>query len=201
MKKNLTEIVFILDKSGSMHGFEGDTVGGFNAMIEKQRAEEGEAFVTTVLFNTHSEIIHDRVPLAEVAPLAPSDFRVGGCTALYDTVGKTVRHIESIHKYARKEDVPENTVFVICTDGLENASREFGKGTVRKMIEEKKAKKGWEFVFLAANIDAEGEAEDIGIGRENAGAYLQTSDGIEACYAMMCESVSRVRRRKNENHQ
>ena len=195
MKENLSELVFILDKSGSMHGFEADTVGGFNSMIEKQRGEAGAAFVTTYLFNTECCMLHDRAPIEAVEPMAVKDFRVGGCTALYDTVGNAIKHIESIHKYARKSDIPEHTIFVISTDGYENASRHYSHTSVKKMIEEKKDL-GWEFIFLGANINVEAVAGDIGISRECAMSFDQSHDGIDAAYCVMSEAISERRRNK-----
>ena len=193
MEKNLSELVFIFDRSGSMHGFEADTVGGFNSMIEKQRSEEGTAFVTTYLFNTESRMLHDRAPLESVEAMAVKDFCVGGCTALYDAVGGAIKHIESIHKYARKTDVPEHTIFVIATDGYENASRHYSHSSVKKMIEEKKDL-GWEFIFLGANIDVAAVADDIGISRECAMSFDQSHDGIDAAYCIMSEAISERRR-------
>ena len=154
MKKNLTEIVFILDKSGSMHGLEKDTIGGFNSMLEKQKKAEGEALLSTVLFADTSEVIHDRVDLRKIRPLTSEDYSVGGCTALLDALGGAIHHIGNIHKYARDEDVPEHTLFVITTDGMENASRTYYLKQVKQMIERQKEKYHWEFLFLGANIDA-----------------------------------------------
>ena len=154
MKKNLTELVFILDRSGSMQGLEGDTIGGFNAMIEKQKKEPGEAFVSTVLFDDQTEVLHDRVELGNVRPITDKEYYVRGCTALLDAVGGAIHHIGNIHKYARSEDVPEHTLFVITTDGMENASRRYSVQRVKEMIQRQKEKYGWEFLFLGANIDA-----------------------------------------------
>ena len=154
MKKGLTELVFILDRSGSMSGLESDTIGGFNSMIAKQKKAEGEAVVSTVLFNEASRVLHDRVPLDRVAPLTDEEYEPAGCTALLDAVGDAVRHIGLVHKYARSEDVPEHTVFVITTDGMENASRRYGLDEVRRLITRQSEKYGWEFLFLGANIDA-----------------------------------------------
>lgn len=154
MKKNLTELVFILDRSGSMQGLEGDTIGGFNAMIEKQKKEPGKALVSTVLFDDLTEVLHDRVKLDEVRPITEKEYDVGGCTALLDAVGGAIHHIGNIHKYARSEDVPEHTLFVITTDGMENASRRYLAQKVKEMIGRQKEKYGWEFLFLGANIDA-----------------------------------------------
>ncbi|MBR6776502.1 MAG: VWA domain-containing protein, partial [Clostridia bacterium] len=152
-KNNLTELVFILDRSGSMAGLESDTIGGFNAMIQKQKNEEGDAYVSTVLFDTVTEVLHDRVPLADVPQMTDSDYVVRGCTALIDAIGGAIHHIGNIHKYARPEDVPAHTMFIITTDGMENASKRFSSDEVKKMIETRK-KQGWEFLFIGANIDA-----------------------------------------------
>ena len=147
MKNNITELVFILDRSGSMAGLESDTIGGFNAMIEKQKKEEGECYVSTVLFDNESEVLHDRVKLSDIKPMTDKDYTVRGCTALIDAIGGAVRHIKNIHKYARPEDVPVNTMFVITTDGMENASRRYSSDDVKKMIETQKKEKGWEFLL------------------------------------------------------
>lgn len=190
-----TELVFIIDRSGSMSGFETDTAGGFNSMIEKQRAEgEGTVYVTTVLFDNRKEIVHDRVSIADVKPMTSRDCLAGGCTALYDAIGDTVRHIESIHKYARREDVPAHTVFVITTDGMENASRNFTRGQVREMIKNRTEKYGWEFIFVSANIDAEESAAEIGIRAERTANYVQDSEGFVECYAAMSDFVTMKRR-------
>lgn len=146
MRKNMTEIVFILDRSGSMSGLEKDTIGGFNSMIEKQKKENGEALISTVLFDNVSEVIHDRVPVQKVDPMTDRDYSVRGCTALLDAIGGAIHHIGNVHKYARNEDVPEHTLFVITTDGMENASRRYDSETVKKMIERQKEKYGWEFL-------------------------------------------------------
>ena len=153
-KNNITELVFILDRSGSMGGLESDTIGGFNSMIEKQKRESGTAYVTTILFDHEIERLHDRLPLEEVRPMTGEDYTVRGCTALLDALGDTILHIADIHKYARKEDVPDNTVFVITTDGMENASRRYGSREIKKLIEKQKKRCGWEFLFIGANIDA-----------------------------------------------
>ena len=190
MKKNLTELVFILDKSGSMHGLERDTVGGFNSTLDKQKELEGEVLVSTVLFNNYSKVIHDRVPLDMIPKMTEKDYYVGGSTALMDALGDAIKHISLIHKYARGEDVPEHTVFIITTDGMENASRNFDSETVKKMIEEKKEKNGWEFIFLAANIDAVESAARIGIDRTRAVNYNATSEGTAEMYCMASEAIS-----------
>ena len=189
MKKNLTEIVFILDRSGSMAGLEGDTIGGFNSMIRKQRRQEGEAYISTVLFDNYSEVIHDRVPLEKVPQLTEEEYYVRGCTALLDAVGSAVHHIGNVHKYAREEDVPEKTIFVITTDGMENASRSYSYEKVRAMIEERKEKNGWEFLFLGANIDAAREAARFGIHADRAANYHADSRGTEVIYEAVGDAL------------
>ena len=198
MKNNLTELVFIIDRSGSMEGFERDTIGGFNSMIERQKSEEGEVLVSTVLFDNFSKVIHDRVPIAQVAPMTERDYFVGGGTALLDAIGGAIHHIGNVHKYARREDVPEHTVFVITTDGMENASRAYSSTRVKEMIKRQTEKYGWEFIFVAANIDAVETAEHIGIRRERAANYSQDKAGYEACYEAMSSFVSMKRKRATE---
>ena len=193
MKKNLTEMVFILDRSGSMQGLEGDTIGGFNAMLEKQKAEAGEAFVSTVLFDDESSVLHDRVDIQKVAPMTRRDYMVGGCTALLDAVGEAICHIANVHKYAREEDVPEKTVFVITTDGMENASRKYTYEKVKKMISLQQEKYGWEFLFLGANIDAAREAARFGIREDRAANYHADSKGTAVIYEAMSDAVGCVR--------
>ena len=193
MKKNLTEIVFILDRSGSMAGLEADTIGGFNAMIEKQKAEAGDAYVSTVLFDNYTEVIHDRVDIHKIQPMTRRDYYVRGCTALLDAVGKSIRHIGNVHKYAREEDRPEKTIFVITTDGMENASREYSYERVRKMIEHQQEKYGWEFLFLGANIDAAKEAARFGITEDRAANYHADSIGTAVIYEAVSEAVCNVR--------
>ena len=194
MKKNLTELVFILDRSGSMAGLEADTIGGFNAMIEKQRGEPGEAVISTVLFDNETEVIHDRLPLDRVLALTEKEYYVRGCTALLDAVGGAIHHIGNVHKYAREEDRPEKTLFVITTDGLENASRRYTYDKVKSMIERQREKYGWEFLFLGANIDAAREAARFGIRADCAADYHADSMGTEAVYESVCEAVCQVRR-------
>ena len=194
MKKNLTELAFILDRSGSMAGLEGDTIGGFNAMIEKQRKEPGEAVISTVLFDNETEVIHDRIPMDRVPRLTEKEYYVRGCTALLDAVGGAIHHIGNVHKYAREEDRPEKTLFVITTDGMENASRRYTYDKVKAMIEGQREKYGWEFLFLGANIDAAREAARFGIRADCAADYHADSIGTEAVYESVCEAVCQVRR-------
>lgn len=193
MKKNLTELVFILDRSGSMQGLEGDTIGGFNAMIEKQKKEPGKALVSTVLFDDLTEVLHDRVKLDEVRPITEKEYDVGGCTALLDAVGGAIHHIGNIHKYARSEDVPEHTLFVITTDGMENASRRYLAQKVKEMIGRQKEKYGWEFLFLGANIDAVETAGHLGIAPDRAVNYHCDSEGTRLNYQVLSQAVSAVR--------
>ena len=193
MNKNLTEIVFILDRSGSMAGLEDDTIGGFNAMIEKQKAEAGEAYISTVLFDNYSEVIHDRVALDAVPKLTEKEYYVRGCTALLDAVGGAIHHIGNVHKYAREEDRPEKTLFVITTDGMENASRRYTYEKVREMIRRQKEKYGWEFLFLGANIDAAREAARFGITADRAANYHADTVGTAVIYEAMSEAVCDVR--------
>ena len=193
MKNNITELVFILDRSGSMSGLESDTIGGFNSLIEKQKTVEGKCWVTTVLFDSRCETIHDRMDLSEIRPMTGEDYCVRGCTALLDALGGTIRHIARIHKYAREEDVPEHTTFVIMTDGLENASHRFSAGEVKKMIEHEKEKYGWEFLFLAANIDAVETAGHIGIRPDRAVNYHADSRGTCVAYETVARAVCKTR--------
>ena len=193
MKKDLTELVFILDASGSMAGLEKDTIGGFNGMIEKQKKEPGEAFVSTVIFDTRTNVIHDRVPLSQVEPLTDRQYFVGGCTALLDAIGGAIHHIGNVHKYAREEDVPEHTLFVITTDGMENASRLYGADEVKRMIERQKEKYGWEFLFLGANIDAVETAGRFGISADRAVDYRADSVGTALNYRVLDRAIHRVR--------
>ena len=193
MKKNLTEIVFILDRSGSMAGLEGDTIGGFNAMIEKQKAEPGEALVSTVLFDNETQVIHDRVDIQKIAPMTHREYYVRGCTALLDAVGGAIHHIGNVHKYAREEDRPEKTLVVITTDGMENASRKYSYDRVKQMIQRQQEKYGWEFIFLGANIDAAREAARFGIRADCAADYHADSTGTAVIYEAMSEAVCSVR--------
>ena len=193
MKKNLTELVFILDRSGSMAGLESDTIGGFNAMIEKQKREPGEAVVSTVLFDNECEVIHDRVDIQKIEPLTDKEYYVRGCTALLDAVGGAIHHIGNVHKYAREDDRPEKTLFVITTDGMENASRAYSYGRLKAMIQRQKEKYGWEFIFLGANIDAAKEAARFGISEDRAANYHADSVGTAVIYEAMSEAVCSVR--------
>ena len=192
-KNNITELVFILDASGSMGGLESDTIGGFNAMLEKQRKQEGVCYVSTVIFDNESKVIHDRVPLERVKPLTDADYTVGGCTALLDALGGAIHHIGNIHKYARPEDVPEHTMFIITTDGQENASRRYTSDKVKQMIEHEKEKYGWEFIFVAANIDAVETAARYGIDRSRAVNYHADELGTAIAYDSISEAVSNMR--------
>ena len=193
MKKGLTELVFILDRSGSMSGLEGDTIGGFNAMIRKQRKADGEACVSTVLFDNESVVIHDRVDIRRVRPLTGADYSVRGCTALMDAIGKAIRHIGNVHKYAREEDRPERTLFVITTDGMENASHRYTAQQVKQMIERQKEKYGWEFIFLGANMDAVATASRFGIGEDRAVTYHSDREGTKLNYEVISEAVTHLR--------
>ena len=193
MRKNLTEIVFILDRSGSMSGLEADTIGGFNSMIEKQKKADGEAIISTVLFDNVSEVIHDRADIRSIQPMTEDDYTVRGCTALLDAIGGAVHHIGNVHKYARAEDVPEHTLFVITTDGMENASRRYDSETVKKMIERQKSKYGWEFLFLGANIDAVETARSVGISKDRSVNYCSDREGTALNYEVISEAISAVR--------
>ncbi len=193
MKKNLTEVVFILDRSGSMSGLEADTIGGFNSMIEKQKRSEGEALISTVLFDNTSEVIHDRVDIRHIDPMTREDYSVRGCTALFDAIGGAINHIGNVHKYARAEDVPEHTVIVITTDGMENASRRYGSDEIKKMIRRQKEKYGWEFLFFGANIDAIETARSFGISEDRAVNYNSDSEGTQLNYEVLSEAISAVR--------
>lgn len=192
MKNNITELVLILDRSGSMAGLESDTIGGFNSMIEKQKKLDGKCYVSTVLFDNESEVLHDRIDLVDVPKMTDKEYFPRGCTALLDAVGGAIHHIENIHRYARKEDVPEHTLFCITTDGMENASRKYDLKKVRKMIEAKK-EIGWEFIFIGANIDAVSAAADIGISEDRAVNYTASACGTASVYDAMSAVTSSVR--------
>ena len=193
MKKNLTEIIFILDRSGSMQGLEKDTIGGFNSLIEKQKKIEGDALISTVLFANESKVIHDRVDVKDVKPMTENNYITGGCTALLDAIGNAIHHISNIHKYARKEDVPEHTLFVITTDGMENASRTYTYPKVKKLIENQKEKHGWEFMFLGANIDAVNVASYMGIDENRAVNFNCDSEGTDLNYEVLNDAIGVLR--------
>ena len=190
---NKTELVFILDMSGSMEHLTDDTIGGFNSILKEQSGKEGEVMVTTYLFNNSSRMIHDRAPIAEVKPMTRNEYRASGCTALVDALGEAIHHIDGIHRYARKEDVPEHTVFVITTDGMENASHRYSANEVKQMIQHEKEKYGWEFIFLAANIDAVQSAARYGIDAEMAVDYVPDAGGTQMAYATMNMAIGQVR--------
>ena len=193
MKNNITELVFILDRSGSMSGLEKDTIGGFNSMIEKQKKQEGECYVSTVLFDNESEVVNDRIKLSEIKPMTEDDYYVRGCTALIDAIGGAIHHIGNIHKYARPEDVPEHTMFIITTDGMENASQRYTSDRVKQMIERQKEKYGWEFLFIGANIDAVETAAQYGINSDRAVNYHADEKGTKILYATVSESICQMR--------
>ncbi|MCR4585822.1 MAG: VWA domain-containing protein [Lachnospiraceae bacterium] len=197
MRKGLSEVVFILDRSGSMSGLEKDTIGGFNSMIEKQKKEEGEAYISTVLFDDRSEVIYDRVPVTKVELMNENQYYVRGCTALLDAIGGAIRHIANVHKYAREEDRPEKTLFIITTDGMENASRTYDFKTVKKMVEKEKEKYGWEFLFLGANIDSIEVAGRFGISADRAIDYVCDEEGTALHYQALSETVSAFRKAGN----
>ena len=193
MKKNLTELVMILDRSGSMGGLESDTIGGYNAMLEKQKKVEGEVLVSTILFDDVSDVIHDRVPISEVKPITDKEYYVRGCTALLDAVGGAISHIRTIHKYIREEDVPEKTIFVITTDGMENASYRYDLSTVKRMVEQEKESHGWEFFFLGANMDAIEVAGSFGITADRAVSYHSDHIGTALNYEVVGDAVIEAR--------
>ena len=193
MKKGLTEIIFILDKSGSMFPTINDTIGGFNATIEKQKNIEGECLVSTVLFNEHSKVLHDRVDLKNINELTKKEYDVNGCTALLDAIGDAIHHIKNVHKYIREEDRPEKTMFIITTDGMENASRKYNYNNIKAMIEAQK-ENGWEFIFLGANIDAYEEGRKFGISEDCICDYSQDKEGINIQYSRISNAMSQVRR-------
>ena len=197
MRKDLTEVVFILDRSGSMSGLEADTIGGFNSMIGKQKKEEGEAYISTILFDDQSEVLYDRVPVGKVEPMTDRQYYVRGCTALLDAIGGAIHHIANVHRYAREEDRPEKTLFIITTDGMENASRLYTYDKVRMMVEKQKEKYGWEFLFLGANIDAIQTAGRFGISANRAINYESDHEGTALNYQVLSQTVSAVRRSRS----
>ena len=194
MKKDFTEIVFILDRSGSMGGLEADTIGGYNSFLEKQRKEEGTAVVSTVLFDHVSEVLHDRVPLDKVKNITGDEYYVRGSTALLDALGGAIHHIGNVHKYAREEDRPEKTIFIITTDGMENASRNYSYQDVKKMVERQKEQYGWEFLFLGANMDAVKEARRFGIGADRSVSFISDREGTQLNYRVVSDAVSHMRK-------
>jgi len=197
MRKGLTEIVFILDRSGSMSGLEADTIGGFNSFIAKQKKEEGEAYVSTVLFSNYSEVVHDRVSIDKIQNMTDKDYTVQGCTALLDAIGDAIHHIGNVHKYAREEDVPEKTIFIITTDGMENSSTRYSYSKIKEKVERQKKKYGWEFIFLGANIDAVEVAGRFGINANHAVNYECDGAGTQLNYEVLSEAVSTARKAKN----
>ena len=194
MNSNLTEIVFILDRSGSMAGLEADTIGGFNAMVKKQQEEEGEALLSAVLFSDESSVVYDRVDVRRVEPMTDRQYRVGGCTALLDAIGGAVRHIANVHKYAREEDRPGKTVFVITTDGMENASRRYSYREVQELVKHEQEKHGWEFLFLGANMDAIQAARTFGIREDRAVRYECDGAGTSLNFAVVGRAIGKMRR-------
>ena len=194
MNRNLTEIVFILDRSGSMAGLEADTIGGFNAFVEKQKKEEGEALLSAVLFDNDSQVIYDRVDIRKVEPMTDQQYQVGGCTALLDAIGGAVHHMANVHKYAREEDRPGKTVFVITTDGMENASRRYSYREVQKMVKHEQEKYGWEFLFLGANMDAIEAARTFGIREDRAVRYECDSAGTSLNFAVVSKTIGKLRK-------
>ena len=193
MRKNLTEVVFILDRSGSMSGLETDTIGSFNSMIQKQKRETGQALISTVLFNNYSKVLYDRADVQKIPQMTEADYFVHGCTALLDTIGGAIHHIGNVHKYARPEDVPEHTIFIIMTDGMENASHIYSSDKVKQMIERQKEKYGWEFLFLGANIDAIETAGHFGIDADKAANYQCDGEGTALNYEVLNDAISAVR--------
>lgn len=193
MKKGLTEMIFILDRSGSMAGLEGDTIGGYNSMLDKQKKDEGEALVSTVLFDDRSEVLHDRVSLDKMEHITEQEYYVRGCTALLDAVGGAIKHISNVHKYIREEDRPEKTLFIITTDGMENSSKRYSYDKVKEMVEHQKEKYGWEFLFLGANIDAIQAAGRFGIQEDHAVNFESDSEGTRLNYEVLSMTVSHVR--------
>ena len=196
MRKGLTELVFILDRSGSMSGLEADTIGGFNSMIIKQKKGEGEAIVSTVLFDDQAEVLHDRIDIDKIELMNDEQYYVRGCTALLDAVGGAIHHIGNVHKYAREEDRPEKTLFIITTDGMENSSRHYSYDRVKNMVERQKERFGWEFIFLGANIDAVEVAGRFGIKANRAVNYECDSEGTKLNYDVLSETVTRMRQTK-----
>ena len=192
-KRNTMEVVFILDRSGSMSGLEADTIGGFNATLNKQKKVEGDVIWSTVLFDDKHEVIHDRVPIDRIEPLTENEYYVRGCTALLDAIGRAIHHIGNVHKYAREEDRPEKTLFVITTDGMENASQQYTYDKVKHMISRQQEKYGWEFLFLGANMDAVSVAGRMGIRPDRAATFINDEIGIEKNYAAVSDAMCCMR--------
>ena len=193
MKKNLTEMVFILDKSGSMGGLEQDTIGGYNAMLEKQKALDGEALITTVLFDNRYELLHDRIDLRAVSPITEKEYYVGGTTALLDAIGITINKIVNAHKHTAKEYRADKVLFVITTDGMENASREYDYGKIKAMVERQKSEHDWEFIFLGANIDAIDVAGRFGIAPDRVQNYHADSEGTCLNFKVTAQAIASYR--------
>ena len=193
MKTDLTELVFILDRSGSMSGLESDTIGGYNAMLQKQKQEKGEAFITTVLFDDGYELLHDRINLNGVNAITEKEYFVRGSTALLDAIGKTIYKIGNVQKNAAEDARAEKVLFVITTDGMENSSHEFSYSKIKALIENQKVKYGWEFIFLGANIDAVTEAAKFGISADRAANYHADSEGTRLNYTAVSDAVSHLR--------
>ena len=196
MNNNLTEIVFILDRSGSMAGLEDDTIGGFNAMVEKQKKESGKALFSAILFSENCQVLYDRTEIQKVEPMTEQQYLVGGCTALLDAIGGAVHHIANVHKYAREEDRPGKTIFIITTDGMENSSHRYTYDEVQRMVKHEQEKYGWEFLFLGANMDAISAARSFGIRADRAVQYRRDSAGTKLNYRVISETVAKVRRHK-----
>lgn len=196
IKNGITEMVFIIDRSGSMAGLENDTIGGYNAMIEKQKELDGKCYVSTIFFANDSKVVHDRVDIMDIKPLTRKEYYVGGATALLDAIGGAIKHIGNIHKYARHEDVPEHTIFVITTDGMENSSHFYNDREIKMMVERQEEKYGWEFVFVAANIDAVLTASNIGIREERATNYKYSKKGTAELYEAVDAFIYEVRENK-----
>ena len=193
MREHITELVFLLDRSGSMGGLEADTIGGYNSLIQKQKREEGKVVVSTVLFDDRQEVLYDRVPLQDMERMTEKEYYVRGCTALLDAIGGAIHHIGNVHKYAREEDRPEKTLFIITTDGMENSSRHYSYEKVKQMVQRQKEKYGWEFLFLGANMDAIEVAGRFGIQADRAVNYECDRQGTQLNYEVLSKTVSRVR--------
>ncbi len=197
MKKNLAELIFVLDRSGSMSGLESDTIGGYNAMLKKQMDAEGEAFITTVLFDDQYELLHDRINLKGVRPITEKEYFVRGTTALLDAVGKSIQKIINVQRNTAEDEKAEKVLFIITTDGQENASREYSYDQIRSMIEKQKTTYGWEFIFLGANIDAVSEAKKFGIDSSRAAQFHNDKEGIELNYKTVSEAICEMRSSKS----